>query len=94
MWFIPRTRFEVEPHSATIPGAALSCELTTDQAVCIPLKPGGATFHDGFTPHFSKGNTTGSNRRTMILNFRPKAMIELERSQGIDHQGVRKVRNN
>jgi len=30
----------------------------------------------------------------MILNFRPKAMIELERSQGIDHQGVRKVRNN
>lgn len=94
MWFIPRTRFEVEPHSAAIPGAALSCELTTDQAVCIPLEPGGATFHDGFTPHFSKGNTTGSNRRALILNFRPKAMIELERSLGIDHQGERKVRNN
>lgn len=94
MWFIPRTKFEVEPHSAAIPGAALSCELNTDQAVCIPLEPGGATFHDGFTPHFSKGNTTGSNRRALILNFRPKAMIELERSQGIDHQGERKVRNN
>ena len=93
MWFIPREKLEVVPHSTAIPGAALSCELSTEQAVCIPLKAGGATFHDGFTPHFSKGNTTEFHRRALILNFRPKAMIDLERSMGIDHQGERKVRN-
>ena len=94
MWFIPREKFEVEPHHAAIPGAALSCELTTKNAVCVPLDPGGATFHDGYTPHFSKGNTTKFHRRALILNFRPKAMIDQERSKGIDHQGKRKVRNN
>ena len=51
-------------------------------------------IHDGFTPHFSKGNTTKFHRRALILNFRPKAMIDHERSKGIDHQGKRKVRNN
>ena len=61
---------------------------------CVPLDPGGASFHDGFTPHFSKGNTTKFHRRALILNFRPKAMIDHERSKGIDHQGKRKVRNN
>ena len=94
MWFIPREKFELEPHLAAIPGAALSCDLTTENAVCVPLESGGATFHDGFTPHFSKGNTTTSHRRALILNFRPKAMIAFERSKGIDHQGKRKVRNN
>jgi len=94
MWFIPREKFEVEPHHSDIPGAALSCEMNKENAICIPLKAGGATFHDGFTPHFSKGNSTNSHRRALILNFRPKAMIELERSKGINHQGERKVRNN
>jgi phytanoyl-CoA hydroxylase len=94
MWFIPREKFELESHLAAIPGAALSCDLTTENAVCVPLEAGGATFHDGFTPHFSKGNTTMSHRRALILNFRPKAMIAFERSKGIDHQGKRKVRNN
>ncbi len=93
MWFIPREKFKIEPHRASILGGALSCEIEKDNAVCIPLKAGGATFHDGFTPHFSQGNRTESNRRALILNYRPKAMIDFERSKGIDHQGERKVRN-
>ena len=93
MWFIPRKEFKIEAHMASIAGGALSCEISKENAVCIPLEPGGATFHDGFTPHFSEGNTTESDRRALILNFRPIAMIELERSMGVDHQGERKVRN-
>jgi len=93
MWFIPRKKFEIEPHRASILGGALSCETSKENAVCVPLESGGATFHDGFTPHFSEGNKTESNRRALILNFRPKSMIDLERSMGIDHQGERKVRN-
>jgi ectoine hydroxylase-related dioxygenase (phytanoyl-CoA dioxygenase family) len=93
MWFIPRKEFKIEEHMASVVGGALSCEISKENAVCIPLEPGGATFHDGFTPHFSEGNTTESDRRALILNFRPIAMIELERSMGVDHQGERKVRN-
>jgi coenzyme F420-reducing hydrogenase delta subunit len=35
--------------------------------------------------HYSRGNTTSSRRRALIVNFRPKAMIELERAHGFDH---------
>ena len=93
MWFIPRKKFEIEKHIPTVKGGALMCNIASDKAVCIPLKAGDATFHDGFTPHFSKGNKTVSNRRALILNFRPKAMVDFERSKEIDHQGERKVRN-
>ena len=31
--------------------------------------------------------------RALILNFRPKKMIEFEREQGVDHTGERKQRN-
>lgn len=94
MWFIPKTKGEtIEVHQALPHGGALYCEVSDLQnAESIPLKPGGCTFHDGFTLHFSKGNSTQSQRRALILNFRPKAMIALEREQGVDHTGARKVR--
>lgn len=94
MWFIPRTEaLRLEPHQALPHGGALYCEVTDlRQAECIPLRPGGCTFHDGFTLHFSQGNRTESQRRALILNFRPKAMIAMEREQGVDHTGERKVR--
>lgn len=94
MWFIPKTKgANIEPHQALPNGGALFCKVTDlQQAECIPLSPGGCTFHDGFTLHFSKGNSTESQRRALILNFRPKTMIALEREQGVDHTGARKVR--
>lgn len=94
MWFIPREReMEIEAHQAMPNGGALYCDVTNlDKAESVPLSSGGCTFHDGFTLHFSKGNSTGSQRRALILNFRPKAMIALEREQGIDHTGNRKIR--
>ncbi len=94
MWFVPREGdMEIRAHKALPNGGALYCDLATaDKAVAVPLRPGGCTFHDGFTLHFSKGNSTQGQRRALILNFRPNKMIALEREQGIDHTGDRKVR--
>lgn len=93
MWFIPKADDSVKPHSHYTEGGALYCETDVSKAVSVPLKPGGCTFHDGFTLHFSKGNITNSHRRALILNFRPEKMIEFERRQGVDHTGAREVRN-
>lgn len=94
MWFISKeNQAALLPHQSMPKGGALYCTPDSSNAECIPLHIGGCTFHDGFTLHFSKGNTTASQRRALILNFRPKAMIELERQQGVDHTGERKVRN-
>ncbi|MCM4149960.1 phytanoyl-CoA dioxygenase family protein [Arenibacter sp. N53] len=94
MWFIPKTEGKpILPHKNMPNGGALFCETDTSQAESIPLLPGGCTFHDGHTLHFSQGNTTDTQRRALILNFRPKKMIDYEREQGVDHTGERKQRN-
>ncbi|MBC8767310.1 phytanoyl-CoA dioxygenase family protein [Arenibacter sp. BSSL-BM3] len=94
MWFIPKTVGNpILPHKNMPNGGALFCETDTSQAESIPLLPGGCTFHDGHTLHFSQGNTTDTQRRALILNFRPKKMIDYEREQGVDHTGERKQRN-
>ena len=94
MWFIPKENEQIHPHKQIVVGGALSCKAESSKGVPVPLEPGGCTFHDGFTLHYSQGNSTTSQRRALIFNFRPKGMIELERAQGIDHTGDRKVRNN
>lgn len=95
MWFIPKSDSQVAsvlPHKNLPNGGALYCETGTEHAQSVPLSPGGCTFHDGYTLHYSQGNTTGKQRRALILNFRPKKMIEFEREQGVDHTGERKQR--
>ena len=95
MWFIPKEENqEVRTHKALPNKGALYCNPDIKDAVAIPLKSGGCTFHDGFTFHYSKGNSTQSQRRALILNFRPQKMIALEREMGVDHTGERKIRNN
>ncbi|MCM4162197.1 MULTISPECIES: phytanoyl-CoA dioxygenase family protein [unclassified Arenibacter] len=94
MWFIPKTEDNaILPHKNLPNGGALYCEIDSSKALSMPLNPGGCTFHDGFTLHFSRGNTTETHRRALILNFRPKKMIDYEREQGVDHTGERKQRN-
>lgn len=94
MWFIPRDNENtIQKHQNLPNGGALYCKTETKDAQCIPLEAGSCTFHDGFTLHFSKGNSTNTQRRALILNFRPKAMIDYERKQGVDHTGERKNRN-
>ena len=94
MWFIPKANNdEILEHFPLPNKGALYCTTAIENAQPVPMSAGDCTFHDGFTLHFSKGNTTASQRRALILNFRPKAMIALEREQGVDHTGDRKVRN-
>jgi len=92
MWFIPKENDNIKPHTLYTKGGALHCDVDESKAECVPLSAGGCTFHDGFTPHFSKGNTTNYQRRALILNFRPEKMILLEREQGVNHTGERKAR--
>ncbi|MEM1326106.1 MAG: phytanoyl-CoA dioxygenase family protein [Bacteroidota bacterium] len=95
MWFIPKAeKATILPHQSLNGKGALYCQpKRLKQAEAIPLSKGGCTFHDGYTLHFSRGNTTDRQRRALILNFRPQAMIELERAQGYDHTGGRTLRN-
>ncbi len=94
MWYTPKSHLSpVLPHSQTGNKGALKCEGTEENSVFIELQPGSCVFHQGGTLHYSRGNSTDNNRRALITNFRPKAMIELERAQGVDHTGEREVKN-
>lgn len=68
-------------------GGALECDCSESEpgATPVPLRAGQAAVHAGRTLHYSRGNTTSGHRRAYILNYRPPAMIELERAQGMDH---------
>jgi ectoine hydroxylase-related dioxygenase (phytanoyl-CoA dioxygenase family) len=72
---------------------ALQCEAKEDEAIPVLLNAGDCTFHDGRTIHYSRGNETSFRRHALILNFRPKKMIQVERQNGFDHLGEREVRN-
>jgi len=94
MWYTPKSHLKpLLPHSQTGNKGALQCKGSEENSVCIPLTSGSCVFHQGGTLHYSRGNSTNDNRRAMITNFRPKAMIALERVQGVDHTGERKTRS-
>lgn len=87
MWFVPGSNKKpVRPHRyASKEGGALTCDAQEEEGIPIELNPGSCTFHDGRTLHYSRGNSTDRQRRALIINFRPKEMIQLERAQGFDH---------
>jgi phytanoyl-CoA hydroxylase len=99
MWYVPGSHLSpMRPHQSAAKGGALMCEAFEEEGISIPLRPGSCVLHHGGTLHYSRGNSTGANRRALIINLRPKAMIDLERAQGFDHGRTggaadRKVRN-
>jgi len=101
MWYTPKSHLlPIRPHRfAGKEGGALVCEGSESESIHVPLKPGSCAMHGGNTLHYSRGNNTNGNRRAWIINFRPKEMIDLERSKGFDHgrsghAQARKIRNN
>lgn len=93
MWYTPKSHLKpVLPHEQTGNKGALKCNGSEENSVFVELQPGSCVFHQGGTLHYSRGNSTDNNRRALITNFRPKAMIQLERKQGVDHTGERQVR--
>ena len=91
MWYTPSSHLlPLRKHSQPVKGGALQCEGSENESVSVPLEPGSCVIHHGKTLHFSRGNSTTDNRRALILNYRPKAMVELERQKGYYHSGKRK----
>ncbi len=86
MWYVPGSHLEsMRVHRRAENGQALICEATESEGRSIPLSPGSCVLHQGGTLHYSRGNSTSSHRRALIVNFRPEAMVALEREQGFDH---------
>lgn len=87
MWYIPASHLKpIRPHRfAGKQGGALTCDASETEGAAVELLAGSCVFHHGMTLHYSRGNTTKSQRRAFIVNFRPDAMIELERQKGFDH---------
>jgi ectoine hydroxylase-related dioxygenase (phytanoyl-CoA dioxygenase family) len=98
MWFVPDSHTQpMRPHRSAGPGGgAFQCDASEDEALAVELPPGACTIHHGHTIHYTRGNSTRLRRRALILNYRPQAMIELERARGFDHGltvNVRQLRN-
>ena len=96
MWFVAGSHLR-PPRShrpAGKGGGALECDGLEEEAMCVPLAPGSCTFHNGGVLHYSRGNSTCEHRRALIINFRPEAMIQLERTLGFDHGRSANVRTN
>jgi phytanoyl-CoA hydroxylase len=92
MWYVPGSHMEeLRPHGQVGNKGALVCECNEEEAVAEELMPGSCTFHHGRTLHYSRGNSTATNRRAFIVNFRPAEMIAFERERGYDHTGERKA---
>jgi ectoine hydroxylase-related dioxygenase (phytanoyl-CoA dioxygenase family) len=87
MWFVPGSHQNpVRPHRfAAGEGGALTCDASEEEGLAIALTAGSCTFHHGRTLHYSRGNATHGQRRAFIINFRPAAMIQVERALGFDH---------
>lgn len=96
MWYIPGShKLPLRLHyPAGLTGGALQCEGYEEEGVAVELEAGSCVLHHGGTAHYSRGNATAMRRRAFITNYRPEAMIALERAQGFDHTGERKVRSN
>ncbi|WP_327270416.1 phytanoyl-CoA dioxygenase family protein [Streptomyces sp. NBC_01218] len=99
MWYVRGSHQQpLRPHRPTSDGKNIECDCSEDEpgATPVPMRAGGAAAHSGTTLHYSRGNTTNGLRRAYILNYRPAAMIKLERERGADHglnENVRQVRN-
>ncbi|MFI5617965.1 phytanoyl-CoA dioxygenase family protein [Streptomyces sp. NPDC051567] len=99
MWYIRGSHLlPLRPHRPTSDGRNIECDCSENEpgATAVPLSPGEAVAHAGGILHYSRGNTSGRNRRAYILNYRPAEMIRLEREKGMDHgleNNERQVRN-
>ena len=95
MWYVPGSHLQpMRQHASTAKNGALICEGNESEGVAVPLKAGSVVLHHGATVHYSRGNSTNGPRRAMIVNLRPRKMIDFERARGFDHTGENKVRNN
>lgn len=93
MWYVSGSHLKpLRNHHQIGNKGALQCEGHESEGQFVELSPGSVVLHHGHTLHYSRGNSTDRSRRAFILNFRPQAMIAMERAQGVDHTGERQIR--
>jgi len=65
MWYVPGSHVkETRPHRyAGKEGGALVCECDESEGVAVEIKAGTCILHHGNTLHYSRGNSTQTNRR-------------------------------
>ncbi|CAH1782921.1 unnamed protein product [Owenia fusiformis] len=87
MWFVPGShKLPMRPFRPVSEGHhVLCCDCSEEEGAPRPLKPGSCTVHHGRTLHYSRGNTTNTQRRAYIVNFRPADMVKFERDHKFDH---------
>lgn len=67
-------------------GHALVLQIGEDETVQLaPAKRGSLTIHDEYVVHGSGGNSSARQRRTYVLAYRAKAIVDAERSIGFTH---------
>ena len=75
MVFLPGShQLEIVPHQSIggdtrVHGLEMLEPIDESKAVACPLPPGGATFHDSRTMHFTGANRSAVPRRAYILGF-------------------------
>ena len=72
----------------------LQCEVNEEEPIVTgEIKAGMAIVHDGFTVHGAFGNNSKSrNRRALIINLRPKAMISYIKDLGFEDLGKKELK--
>jgi len=86
MWFVPGSHKQpLREHWKAKEGHHVeTCECSETEGKPVPLFAGGFTGHHGRTLHYTRGNMSDYPRRAFIVNFRPQAMIDFERSSNYD----------
>mmetsp|Transcript_17685 Transcript_17685/g.26411 ORF Transcript_17685/g.26411 Transcript_17685/m.26411 type:complete len:310 (+) Transcript_17685:72-1001(+) len=84
-----RVRPHVPLNKSREDGHALTIHLTDEEKDAIRLAParrGSVTVHDEFVIHGSNGNRCADKqRRTYVVAFRPKKVVDAERKIGFTH---------
>jgi ectoine hydroxylase-related dioxygenase (phytanoyl-CoA dioxygenase family) len=95
MCYLPYTHLKpLRHHFQPIENAALQCEVLDEEIHYGKLMSRSAIAHHGYTVHGALGNNSKDRqRRALIVNLRPKDMIDYIRSKGYDHMGKKENKN-
>ena len=90
--FVPGSQKErkLRPHrplaKSRDEGHAVVAEVADDEEIRLAEVPrGGVTLHDEWVVHGSPGNQSPRHRRTYVIAFRTRAIVDAERAAGFTH---------
>ena len=90
--FVPGSQKErkLRPHrplaKSRDEGHAVVAEVADDEEIRLAEVPrGGVTLHDEWVVHGSPGNASPRHRRTYVIAFRTRAIVDAERAAGFTH---------